>query len=176
MNMIYSLDNQLSKAQVVDMARQLHNDEDGIGRIFATMKQTDDSRSAYNAAWVLTHLSRADKRLYLLPRYDELVVMAVSKTLGFRRGLVLTILADLPTCNEPNMDLLDYCLNHLSDRTEKESTRSVMIKLAAEMCKPYPELCREMKLYLDAMIGDIPPCIAAAKKNALKMISQKTND
>ena len=151
------LDIRLSKAQVMAIANNLHHDECGIEAMFTAMKQADNPRVAYNAAWVLSHLSKEDKKIYLLPHYGAL------------RGLILTILADLPT-NEPNGNLLDFCLTHLTAPKESDSSRSAMIKLAASMCKPYPELCKELALCLDMMPQDSSPSIAAAKRNALKMI------
>lgn len=140
--------------------------------MFTTMKQADNPRVAYNAAWVLSHLSREDKRIYLLPHYGELVDMATSAELCFRRGLMLAILADLPA-NEPKGELLDYCLTHLADSKESDSSRAAMIKLTARMCKPYPELCEELALCLDMMPQDSSPSIAAAKRKALKLIQNK---
>ena len=119
------------------IAHNLHHDECGIEAMFTAMKQADNPRVAYNAAWVLSHLSKEDKRIYLLPHYEELVDMATSAELCFRRGLILTILTDLPT-NEPNGKLLDFCLTRMDDTKESDGSRSAMIKLAARMCKPYP--------------------------------------
>ena len=59
----------------------LHYDECGIETMFTAMKQADNPRVAYNAAWVLSHLSKEDKRIYLLPHYEELVDMATSAEL-----------------------------------------------------------------------------------------------
>ena len=87
-----SLDIRLSKAQVIAIAGNLHHDECGIEAVFTTMKQADNPREAYNAAWVLSHLSKEDKKIYLLPHYEELVDMAISTELSFRRGLILAIL------------------------------------------------------------------------------------
>ena len=163
------LDIRLSKAQVMAITGNLHYDECGIETMFTAMKQADNPRVAYNAAWVLSHLSKEDKRIYLLPHYEELIDMATSAELYFRRGLILAILADLPT-NEPNGKLLDFCLTRMDDTKESDGSRSAMIKLAARMCKPYPDLCKELTLCLDMMPQDSSPSIAAAKRNALKMI------
>ena len=96
-----SLEIRLSKTQVMALAANLHHDECGIEVMFAYMQQADSPRMAYNAAWVLSHLSKEDKQLYLLPWYEELVDIATSSMLCFRRGLILAILADIPM-NEPN--------------------------------------------------------------------------
>lgn len=172
-SMIQSLDARLSKARIAAMAHNLRHDECGIESMLAMMSQTSNRRRAYNAAWILTYLSEEDKRRYLLPRYAELVRIATFETLCFRRALVLSVLADLPAGDEPNAGLLDYCLTHLTDMKESNGTRAVMIKLAAKLCKPYPELCRELELCLDTLPQDMPQSIAAAKRNALKMISLK---
>ena len=168
--MEHQLESRLSLGQVQAIARDLHHDEGGIAEMFACMKQTDDARVAYNAAWVLSHLSKEDKLLYLAPRYGELVRLATSEMLCFRRALVLSILADLPTGDEPNVELLDYCLAHMTDMKESDSSRSAMIKLAARMCKPYPELCRELRESLEMMPAGMPQSIVAAKRKALKWI------
>lgn len=173
--MTLPLDIRLSKVQVAAIAADLYRDECGINAVFVQMKQSDDPRVAYNAAWVLSWLSKEDKRISLLPRYGELVDMAASTNILFRRGLVLSILASLPT-NELNSKLLDYCLMHLADPKESNGARSTMIKLAARMCKPYPELCRELMLHLDMITQESSPCIAAAKRNALKMIQKRMQD
>lgn len=167
-----SLNIRLSKVQVMAIVNNLHHDECGIEAMFTTMKQAENPRVAYNAAWVLSYLSKEDKRIYLLPHYGELVDMAISAEPCFRRGLILTILADLPT-NEPNGKLLDFCLIHMITPKESDGSRSAMIKLAARMCKPYPELCKELTFSLDIMPQDSSPSIAAAKRNALKMIQKE---
>ena len=83
---------------------------------------------------------------------------------------LLAILTDMPM-DEPDGKLLDFCLTHLAAPKESDGSRSAMIKLAARMCKPYPDLCKELTLCLDMMPPqDSSPSIAAAKRNALKMI------
>ncbi len=162
--MIQSLDVRLSKVQVMAKAHELHHDECGVKNMFAMMSQ------ACNHRRILTYLSKEDKRRYLLPRYAELVRIATSETFCFHRRLVLSILAALPVCDEPNSDLLDYCLTHLTSLKENSGTRSVMIKLAVKLCAPYPELCRELILCLGILPQDTPRSIAAAKKKALKTL------
>ena len=111
------LDIRLSKAQVMAITGNLHYDECGIETMFTAMKQADNPRVAYNIVWILSHLSKEDKRIYLLPHYEELVDMATSAELCFRRGLILTILTDMPM-DEPDGKLLDFCLTHLADPKE----------------------------------------------------------
>ena len=58
-----SLDIKLSKAQVMAMAGNLHHDECGIEAMFTAMKQADNPRVAYNAAWVLPFIQGRQKDL-----------------------------------------------------------------------------------------------------------------
>ena len=170
--MMLSLNIRLSKVQVMAIANNLHHDECGIEAMFTTMKQAENPRVAYNAAWVLSHLSKEDKRIYLLPHYGELVDMATSAEPRISRWLILAILAGF-SMDEPNEKLLNFCLFHLTDPKESDGSRSAMIKLAARICKPYPELCKELALCLDIMPQDSSPSIAAAKRNVLKMIQKE---
>ncbi len=168
--MVTVLDSRLSKVQVMSLAQSLHNDECGIADMFNAMRQTDNPRIAYNAAWVLTHLTMEDKRLYLSHRYVQLVSLATSEALHFRRGLVLSILEDFPVEDKPNTTLLDFCLTHITDIKESDSSRSCMIRLAARMCKPYPELCNELMLVLEMLSPNTSKSIECAKRKALEMI------
>ena len=65
MNMKPALNLRLSKAQIMAIAENLHHDECGIEAMFTAMKQADNPRVAYNVAWVLSHLSKEDKMIYL---------------------------------------------------------------------------------------------------------------
>lgn len=123
----------------------------------------------HNAAWVLYHLNKEDKRAYLLPQYSELVDIATSAAPCFRRGLALAILTDIPT-DEPDGKLLDFCLKHLTDPGESNSSRAAMINLAARMCRPYGDLRRELAIRLEMIPCDAPRSLLAARKNALKTI------
>ena len=111
------LSERLSRAGVVEYARALHNDEQGISRLCRILLTTGDTRRAGNAAWILSHLSGEDKRIYLLPFYDELVDMAMRPDLKIRRALLLSLLADLPVTEDFRADLLDYCLCGCFPRT-----------------------------------------------------------
>lgn len=48
-------------------------------------------------------------------------------------------------------------MTHIGDKKENGSTRSVMIKLAAKMCKPYPEPYKELMLGLGLPRLNQPP-------------------
>lgn len=164
------LKDRISKADVIYYAQALHNDEHGISSLYNALLTSGDERVSYNAAWILSHLSKADKEIYLTPFYDSLVNLSMSPELSIRRGLILSILVDMPVGDSPRTDLLDYCLNGMLDKKESDSTRSVMIKLSAKMCKPYPELKNELMANLEFLLQDMKPSISSASRNAMKYL------
>ena len=90
------LQDRLSKWQIMTLSRELHHDEAGIGKVCDLMLCTE-AQSAYNAAWMLYHLSAEDKRLYVSSFYDKIADWAMKPCLHIRRGLVLSILIELST-------------------------------------------------------------------------------
>lgn len=169
------LGNRLSKVEVVSYAREIHNDEYGISCLCNTMLTSEEERVSYNAAWILFHLSKEDKAIYLTAFYDRIADMAMSSNLNIRRGLILSIIADMPVGENFRTDLLDFCLEKMLDKKECDSTRSVMIKLAAKICKAYPELINELKVNLEYLLEDPKRSISAASKNALKFLKSKSH-
>lgn len=160
----------ISKTDVIYYAQALHNDEHGISSLYNALLTSGDERVSYNAAWILSHLSKADKEMYLTAYYDSLVNLSMSPELSIRRGLILSILVDMSVGDSPRTDLLDYCLNGMLDKKESDSTRSVMIKLSARMCKPYPELKNELMANLEFLSQDMKPSISSASRNAMKYL------
>lgn len=165
------LQGRLSKWQVMALSRELHHDEEGIRKVCHLMLHAEEARLASNAAWVLYYLRAEDKRLYLSPFYDEMADQAMASNLKIRRGLVLSLLLDLVTDRNFRTDLFDFCLAHIVDKREADSSRSMMINLAARMCRWVPELAHELKVCLDMLEYEMKPSIAAAKRNALKVVA-----
>ncbi|WP_239465362.1 helix-hairpin-helix domain-containing protein [Bacteroides mediterraneensis] len=164
------LHDRLSKRQVMALSRELHHDEAGIRTFCRLMLSAEDARVASNAAWILYHLPTADKRIYLFPFYDEIATLGMAPELKMRRGLVLSILLDLVTDSNFRTDLFDFCLAHIADKREADSSRSMMINLAAKMCRLVPELANELKVCLDMLEYEMAPSIAAARRNAMKVV------
>lgn len=168
------LQDRLSKAEVTSIARELHHDEAHISSLCEILCTSEDERSAYNAAWILFYLSKEDKEIYLLPFYDRIADLAMSPTLRIRRGLILSLLVTMPETDRFRTDLFDFCLNEMIDRKESDSSRSVMIKLAAKMCRPFPELRNELTTCLELLSGEMKPSLSAACRNALKKITKRS--
>lgn len=167
------LTDRLSCKDVKALAAGMRGNGRDMERFFRLM-QDADNRVAYNAAWIMTHLSQEDKEVFL-PKYrDELTDYAIGKTI-IRRGLVLSLLLDIPVPEEPRTDLIIFCMDHIADETEHDSSRSLMIKLAFKMCRPFPELLHGLREILELLPPDLPPSIKNARGKALKMIYKTEN-
>ena len=127
-----------------------------------------EARKAKNAARVLTHLSPADKQEFVLPFCDAFTDKILSGTLPFRPGLLLSLLYDLaPETTMQRADLLDFCLHGITDGAQHDSSRSLMIKIAARMARPYPELLAELHETLLLLPPGLPPSIEYAKRKVM---------
>ncbi|MDE6150639.1 MAG: hypothetical protein K2G12_01410, partial [Prevotella sp.] len=111
---------------------------------------------------------------YLAPYMDALADLAIT-ALPFRRQMVLALLLDFPVEKSPRIDLLDYCLEHLHDENEGDSSRAFMIYLAEKMCRPYPELYAELMHTLDMLPPVLPPSIACARRKVYAGYIKKDN-
>lgn len=162
----------LSGARVAGLAAGLHHDGQGIAEICALMLGNGNARASYNAAWILTHLSREDKDLYLFPMIDRLIDFALSPERHAHRGLFFSILSDFTRLPENRTDLLDFCMSHLADTDMSHSSRSYMIKIAARLCSPYPELVNELLLCLELLPPGQPPSITCVKRRVMKELTK----
>lgn len=164
------MENRISQPEIKALARQLHHDACGIRLLADRLLTGNDALSCGNAARILSALSPEDKLLYLSPRYDELVRRTLSPDVPVRLGLLLSLLKDLSTEENFRTDLLDFCLQHLSDRKYTSGTRSYMIHLAARLCCFHPQLSQELILCLEFLKEDPAPSIAAATRKVLKKL------
>lgn len=156
-----------SMATVNKIVSMVSGDGEAIGRLCMIAAGGLEHKSGH-AAWALTHLSKEDKTLYITPYRDLLTDNIVNGQATMRPGLLLNILIDIYDDDNPRTDLLDFCLEGLADRKYKDGCRSLMIKLAARMCRPWPELKAELHGRLELLPPELPPSIASAKRNAMK--------
>ena len=126
-----------SMATVNKIVSMVSGDGEAIGRLCTIAAGGLEHKSGH-AAWALTHLSKEDKTLYITPYRDLLTDNIVNGQATMRPGLLLNILIDIYDDDNPRTDLLDFCLEGLADRKYKDGCRSLMIKLAARMCRPWP--------------------------------------
>lgn len=126
-----------------------------------------DDHVAYQAAWAMTHFP-AKENEWLYDKQDQMIdeVLVCSHT-GKRR-LLLVLLYKQPLANPPRIDFLNFCLERMISCAEPSGIQSLCMKIAYELCRPIPELLKELQSMLEMMEGDLSPAIHAAKKNVLK--------
>lgn len=131
----------------------------------------EDDKTAYQAAWVLTHLPcHENKKLY--SEQDKLINEVLSsKHIGKQRS-ILTLLYKQPLTNPLRIDFLNFCLDKMVSKHEPIGIQSLCMKIAYELCRPIPELRQELRMTLEMMEGELPAAIYASRKNILKAIAK----
>ena len=166
---IERLSGRISKSEVMRYAQSLHNDEAGIGELCTLVCGTSHRRVAMNGAWILSHLAESDNVTYM-PKYrDMLMNFAMKDGIAVRRGLIITILLNIPEMENPRTDYLDYCMDGFLSSKHSDSSRAAMIKAAARICKMFPELLAELLYRLSLLPQGLPPSIECVRR---KIISQ----
>lgn len=127
----------------------------------------EEDQIAYQAAWAMNHYSSRENQ-WLYDKQDELINEAMHCRHTGKRRLILSLLYRQPLANPPRVDFLDFCLDRMISRKEPVGIRSLCMKIAYELCRPIPELTRELKAALGMMEGEFSPAIATARKNILK--------
>ena len=129
----------------------------------------EDARMAGNALWVGMHLSSADIQCFT-PYADRFIDGSMSETTVTCRRLRLAMLERLDVVIE-RADFFDFCLQHAVLLSEPYGIRSLCIKLAYRIAKPYPELCRELQLTLQMMHpSELSPGVRQVRKKILEQI------
>ena len=109
---------------------------------------------------------------------QELVLRGQGWLAVLPRGIaprkVLALLVDLHEPGQWRPDLLDYAMLHATDAAVDYSTRAYLIKLMAVMCRPYPDLAREVETFLDVLPPDVPPSLRVARRQALLLLRQRS--
>lgn len=108
----------------------------------------DDDLTAYQAAWICTHLN--DEQLSpLLLIQKELIDEVTRCPHGGKRRLLLNLLLRQPLPDPPRVDFLDFCLERMNSPQELPGVKSLCMKLAYEQCRHAPELMQELRMMLE---------------------------
>lgn len=130
-----------------------------------------DDRTAYQAAWTMTHFSLSANR-WLYDKQDALIdEVMVCKHEGKRR-LILVLLYRQPFSNPLRIDFLDFCLERMISKKEPLAVNALTMKIAYELCYPFPELVQELKTTIEILEGDLSPAVASTKKSILRAMSK----
>ncbi|MBR1785099.1 MAG: hypothetical protein IJ760_06660 [Bacteroidales bacterium] len=155
---------------IKDTARQAHADSGVRRRLFEALHSADTTE-ARNAAWALTQLPPSDNTL-IAARRNDLADIATTTTDTSLRRMVLALLERLEwTPADVRTNLLDFCLDRLSDPAEPCGVRALCVKLAHKQCHHWPELLNELGQTLSAMDADaLKPGLRHCVKKTLATI------
>lgn len=127
-----------------------------------------DDLISYQTLWVFTHLSDKENEC-LSNKLDELIDKAMACKHHGKRRLLLTLIYRQPLGNISRVDFLDFCLERMISKNELPAVHSICIKMAYELCLPYPELMDELRTILDIMQPELlVPSTTSARKKVLK--------
>lgn len=145
---------------------------DNIKQILYSLIADDNDRIGYNALWILSHFSDADK-IWLYSKRNELIDLLLKETHAGKKRLFLRILSDIPiTVEDIRSDYLDFCLGKINS-TEPYAIRAWALEQAFQMSKFFPELIEELKGEMAMMeYGELSPGLLSAKKYIEKKISR----
>lgn len=143
---------QESDARKQELYRLMMGQDEGIG---------------YQAAWVFTHFS-AHENEWLYSKQGELIDEVLICRHGGKRRVILCLLFRQPMPQPIRVDLLDFCLQRMVSCAELPGVRSLCMKIAYELCRPFPELIHELKTMLSLMEGDLTPSITSSRSSIMK--------
>lgn len=116
----------------------------------------EDDKLAYQAAWILTHLSGADHR-HLISKQEALIDEVLVCEHPGKRRLLLALLYRQTLASPPRTDFLDFCLARMIAKEELPGVQTLCMKLAYELCRSIPELLQEYRITLELLDPGILP-------------------
>ena len=132
----------------------------------------DKTRVAYNALWVMTHLS-GEHDSWIATKRTALIDMLLSESHTGKKRLLLTLLNRLKIEKEDiRTDYLDYCFSKINS-TEPYGIRALALKQAYAQALHYPELMSELSLAIEDMRSEP---LSPGLKSALSQITRKLGD
>jgi len=142
-----------------------------VGELYALLSDPDE-QIAYRAAWTLCHLDAA-RQADLHDFYDELAAMAVDCPHAGRRRLLLAVLCRQPQPERWSVELLDFCIEKMTDPAEPHGVRMYCMRLAYEMCRTDGDLLHEFRTLLEIIEPQaLPPSLCAARRNLLAALER----
>ena len=152
-------------------AQEIYQEVKASGDFLGFARQyafSQDYRVARSALWGLTK-ARKEELSQLQVIFNEFIDQAIRTENSSIRRLSLNIIERLEMSKEDlRTDVLDFCLDHMTDVEEFPGVQAVCMKLAYRMCKFYPELMDELKRTLEAMdIDYYKPAVKCARSRIL---------
>lgn len=131
-----------------------------------------DSRIAYNALWVLTHLP-AQYNQWLAEKRRPLIDMLLKESHIGKKRLLFNLLNRLPIeAKELHTDYLDFCLSKVNS-AEPYAIRAFALKQAYAQARHFPELVNELRLVMELLSGEN---LSPGLKSAVRQVTRKLGD
>jgi len=124
------------------------------------------------AAWALSYVSIKHPQL-VKPYFSKLIEMLgePGKHPAVKRN-ILRIFETIDIPEKYQAILIDECFKIISDPSQPAAIVAFAITTATNLCKPFPELSRELKLLLNELIiFEHKPAIKVRVKRAMKMLN-----
>ncbi len=137
-------------SEIKAIAKKAHDNETLCEELFADLFG-GEREVAVVAAWTLTHLPKEDNDRIAIHR-EELVHFAITTPDISLRRITLTLLERLEwlvenedMTPEYHVSLLDFCFTEMMKNEEPYGVRSLCMKIAYKISRPYPELLDELR-------------------------------
>ena len=125
---------------------------------------------AWHAAWALEKIAARAPELFA-ERRAEITSRAMAERHSGIQRLLLSIVRHLPEEEEPDVDLLDFCLDGMFSPKLSVASRSLCGKIAYSLCRRHEELCEELRAYMESVDDEcLPAAVASVRRNILKKL------
>lgn len=171
MNLKTKLSQRIGMHDIYAIIAIVQGDHTQIQAVYELISDPDET-VAYQAVWILTHLSPEDNR-WLYDKQNELIDEVLVCPHPGKRRLILSLLYRQPLTYPSRVDLLDFCLERMVSKAELPAVQTLCMKLAYELCRPIPELLQEFRIMMDIMEPELLPIsVRTVRKNVLKALSE----
>lgn len=173
MNLKSRLSERIGIRDIREIVIRTEGDDKSRQELYTLLFDADDV-VGYQAAWVFCHYSRTGHS-WLYSRQEELIDEALVCRHPGKRRLLLNLILRQPQASPPRVDFMDFCMERMMSRQELPGVQTLCMKLAYELCRPYPELLHEFAALLEIMGQDLSvPSIRAVYRNILKDMKRRS--
>jgi len=161
--------NVMSRAGIDRAADEAATDPELFGELLSLL---DDGHTtvAWHAAWVLEKIAARNPEL-LAEHRTNLTARAVREPRPGIQRLLLSIVRYMPEEDEPDVDLLDFCLEGIFSAKLTIASRSLCGKIAYSLCRRHAELRNELRVCLESVDDEcLPAAVAAVRRDILKKL------
>ena len=140
----------ISKAIVEDIALEVLKEPSLFDVLFSLTNDIDE-KIAWRALWCCEKLSQKEAGLFI-EKYSEIKQKALNAPNGGIQRTSLNILYHIDMPEEIDVEVLNFCIEHMTDISQTPACQAICMKMAFKICKEEePQLLEEIKAYLENM-------------------------